>query len=142
MSGKTNYTPEQEHLLQQIADSEKETWNEKIKKVLPEMGGRSYASLWQKVYALSGHKPGDIAKSGKNRKSKLVKKAARPRGAYNHKVPVKKKGTLYKTGGGKMPRKLHKSPLRGTTMLATSNELRFPIESLRIEKGELIVTFK
>lgn len=161
------FTKEQEIILQEIASTDKSTWSTQINDVLPQMGNRSYSNVWQKVYALSAHKPekkGAGKKAGRlkikgPKASKGVKKARKEKSREqldieaaqkrqyrkkNKPAARKGKGSVYKSGGsvtGKR-RKLHKSPLRGTTMVAGPNELRFPIESLRIEGGELIVTFK
>lgn len=150
------FTREQKLRLEEISKLDKEKWAEAIHSALPDMNGRTYGNVWQKVYALSGHsKRGSGAKSAgkKAAATRAANKALKkqypkrvPQNKTKRKKAAKKKvaGTIYKTGGAKdgKRRNLHTSPLRGTTMTATPNEIRFPVESLRIEAGELIVTFK
>jgi len=147
----STYTREQEVILREIAKGDKSTWNSSIKSILGEMDGRKLATVWQKVYSLSGHSPRSVSNKkprAVKQKYKLVKKNKQYKKV---KTPAQRKAewrARQKEKAAKVNnkptyrRKLHKSPLRGTTMHATANELRFPIESLRIEGGELIVTFK
>lgn len=157
------YTDEQTAMLQGIADSPKEEWNDKITSVMVHMGDREPSTVWQKVYSLSDTYPGRKGNGHiKKPKKKVAKKAAKKvakkkakektrtqedrdkKAAYNREWRANRKKNDVKTSEGTRPykRKLHSSPLRGTTMRATANEVRFPVESIRIETGELIVTFK
>jgi hypothetical protein len=181
MKGKA-FTKEQQVILQQIANTSKDSWSKQIHDALPAMGGRSYGHIWNKVYSMSGIKPAKrsynkkpgkkpskaskVSKDGyvirrgeteeqakiRREKDRLLKEKRRrekasARGGNKAKKPpkyTKSASNVYKSGGSTNGKKrsLHHSPLRGTTMVATANELRFPIQSLRIEGGELIVTFK
>lgn len=120
------YTPEQEAELLSIARKPKIQWPDLIKP-FAEVHERQYGSVWQKVYTMAG---GPKTK-GQPTKGRPGKKKTEKRKGKVRREPVKK--------GSK--RKSHKSPL-DSYMTVSPNEVRFPISSIRIEGGELIVTFK
>jgi hypothetical protein len=129
MGAGKQYTKEQEIEVKSISKKPKADWPDQIKAFCAAYPERKYGSVWQKVYAMAGGPATKGQPTSRHKKKKKVKVA---RKAKSDKPKVPK---VYK-------RKTHRSPLNSKYMTVSSNEVRFPIESIRIEGGELIVTFK
>lgn len=114
------YNAEEIKVITNIAAMPKDEQPAAIKD-LAKLAGRSYASVWAKMWSLRN--PENVT-------------AIRKR-SYNKKKKVEVPATTAKKT---TVRKFHTPADNGTTMQVSQKELRFPIKGIRFENGEVVVT--